>query len=213
MGEKEADLLTQISQICLERGVFVIDDMVYRDITYDKNNIAKPIATIPGMFRNTITLLGLSKSYGMASLRAGFLIADEIIIREVINRIFQEMDSNTANLILQDVNLIKERLEFAKKISAVNQGQKLKQGDKVGKNNNIIHYKSFERLVNVIPDEWTGKEDLKSILSSLDRLPTLDNKSKLNKEERLEVEREICFKTRFIFHTKQINRNRRQFVQ
>ncbi|MGN1371952.1 MAG: aminotransferase class I/II-fold pyridoxal phosphate-dependent enzyme [Candidatus Coprovivens sp.] len=94
MGEKEIDLLTQISQICLERGVFVIDDMVYRDITYDKNNIAKPIATIPGMFRNTITLFGLSKSYGMASLRAGFLIADEIIIREVINRIFQEMDSS-----------------------------------------------------------------------------------------------------------------------
>ena len=30
----------------------------------------------------------------MASLRAGFLIADEIIIREVINRIFQEMDSS-----------------------------------------------------------------------------------------------------------------------
>ena len=84
----------QISQVCLERGVFVIDDMVYRDITYDKDNIAKPIATIPGMFRNTITLFGLSKSYGMASLRAGFLIADEIIIREVINRIFQEMDSS-----------------------------------------------------------------------------------------------------------------------
>ena len=46
--------------------------MVYRDITLDENNIAKPIATIPGMFRNTITLFGLSKSYGMASLRAGF---------------------------------------------------------------------------------------------------------------------------------------------
>ena len=94
MGEKDVELLTQISQICLERGVFVIDDMVYRDITFDENNIAKPIATIPGMFRNTITLFGLSKSYGMASLRAGFLIADEIIIREVINRIFQEMDSS-----------------------------------------------------------------------------------------------------------------------
>ena len=94
MGEKDVELLTQISQTCLERGVFVIDDMVYRDITFDENNIAKPIATIPGMFRNTITLFGLSKSYGMASLRAGFLIADEIIIREVINRIFQEMDSS-----------------------------------------------------------------------------------------------------------------------
>jgi len=94
MGEKEAELLKQIGQVCLERGVFVIDDMVYRDVTFDENNIAKPIATIPGMFRNTITLFGLSKSYGMASLRAGFLIADEIIIREVINRIFQEMDSS-----------------------------------------------------------------------------------------------------------------------
>lgn len=94
MGENETERLTKISQVCLERGVFVIDDMVYRDITYDENNLAKPIATIPGMFRNTITLFGLSKSYGMASLRAGFLIADEIIIREVINRIFQEMDSS-----------------------------------------------------------------------------------------------------------------------
>ena len=94
MGEKETERLKAIGQVCLERGVFVIDDMVYRDITFDENNIAKPIATIPGMFRNTITLFGLSKSYGMASLRAGFLIADEIIIREVINRIFQEMDSS-----------------------------------------------------------------------------------------------------------------------
>ncbi|MBQ7104399.1 MAG: aminotransferase class I/II-fold pyridoxal phosphate-dependent enzyme [Bacilli bacterium] len=94
MGEKQAELLKKIGQVCLERGVFVIDDMVYRDVTFDEENIAKPIATIPGMFRNTITLFGLSKSYGMASLRAGFLIADEIIIREVINRIFQEMDSS-----------------------------------------------------------------------------------------------------------------------
>ena len=94
MGEKESELLKEIGEVCLERGVFVIDDMVYRDITFDENNIAKPMATIPGMFRNTITLFGLSKSYGMASLRAGFLIADEIIIREVINRIFQEMDSS-----------------------------------------------------------------------------------------------------------------------
>lgn len=94
MGEKEADLLRQIGEVCLDRGVFVIDDMVYRDVTFDENNIAKPMATIPGMFRNTITLFGLSKSYGMASLRAGFLIADEIIIRETINRIFQGWDSS-----------------------------------------------------------------------------------------------------------------------
>lgn len=94
MGEKQIDLLREIGEICLNRGVFVIDDLVYRDITFDKDNIAKPIASIPGMFRNTISLFGLSKSYGLASLRAGFVVADEIIIREVINRTFQEMDSS-----------------------------------------------------------------------------------------------------------------------
>lgn len=94
MGENEINLLKEIGEVCLKRGVFIIDDLVYRDLTYDENNIAKPIASIPGMFRNTISLFGLSKSYGMASLRAGFVVADEIIIREIINRIFQEIDSS-----------------------------------------------------------------------------------------------------------------------
>ena len=94
MGEKQKELLKEIGEVCLKRGVFVIDDLVYRDITFDENNIAKPMATIPGMFRNTISLFGLSKSYGLASLRAGFVVADEIIIREIINRTFQEMDSS-----------------------------------------------------------------------------------------------------------------------
>lgn len=96
MGRKEYDLLYQISDICNKRGVFVIDDLVYRDITYDKDNVALPIATIPGMFRNTISLFGLSKSYSMAKLRAGFVVADEIIIRAIINKTFQEMDSAPA---------------------------------------------------------------------------------------------------------------------
>lgn len=93
MGPKQYKLLCEIAQVCKERGVFVIDDLVYRDITYDRNNIALPISTIPGMFRNTISLFGLSKAYSMASLRAGFVVADEMIIRELVNRIFQEMDS------------------------------------------------------------------------------------------------------------------------
>jgi len=93
MGEKEKDLLKNIGNICLRNGVFVIDDLVYRDLTFNKKNIAKPMGTISGMFKNTISLFGLSKSYGLAGLRAGFVVADEIIIREIINKIFQEMDA------------------------------------------------------------------------------------------------------------------------
>lgn len=96
MGKNQYDLLYEIADVCNKRGVFVIDDLVYRDISYDKDNIALPIATIPGMFRNTISLFGLSKSYSMASLRAGFVVADELIIRAIINKTFQEMDSAPA---------------------------------------------------------------------------------------------------------------------
>lgn len=94
MGEKEAKRLEEIARVCNERGAFIIDDLVYRDVSFDEDNLAKPIATIPGYFRNTISLFGLSKCYGMASLRAGFVVADELIIRELINRIFQGMDSS-----------------------------------------------------------------------------------------------------------------------
>lgn len=94
MGKKQIKLLKEIGEVCLKRGVFVIDDLVYRDVVFDEENIAVPMASIPGMFRNTISLFGLSKSYGLASLRAGFVVADEVIIREVVNRTFQEMDSS-----------------------------------------------------------------------------------------------------------------------
>ena len=93
MGIKEYDRLKQIGNICMKHGVFVIDDLVYRDICYSEENKALPIATIPGMFKNTISLFGLSKSYGIASLRSGFVVADEVVIREIVNRIFQEMDA------------------------------------------------------------------------------------------------------------------------
>ncbi len=93
MGKNEYELLLNIGNICKKYGLFIIDDLIYRDICFNSNNLSLPVATIPGLFRNTISLFGLSKSYGLASLRAGFIVADEVIIREVINRIFREMDA------------------------------------------------------------------------------------------------------------------------
>ena len=45
------------------------------------------------MFENTISLFGLSKSYEMAELRAGFVVADEAIIFGIVNKTFQTIDS------------------------------------------------------------------------------------------------------------------------
>jgi len=174
MGEKEIKILEGIGNVCKERGVFIIDDLVYRDITYDKNNIAKPIATIPGMFRNTISLFGLSKCYGMASLRAGFVVADEIIIRELINRIFQEMDSSpdivgralkgAFNATIKREEVYNEYFTELRNIYQYkfNLLKVLVDGIDSIKNENIKS-KILEKITKEIPDEQERNEILKGL--------------------------------------------------
>lgn len=94
MSEKNKEILEGIGNVCLEKGVFVIDDLIYRDLSYDRKNIAKPMASYEKYFENTITITGLSKSYGLASIRAGMIVANKIIIRAIRNKIFQTMDSS-----------------------------------------------------------------------------------------------------------------------
>ena len=110
-----------------------------------------------------------------------------------------ELDSTTADLILQDALLIKDRLEFAKTLSDINSGQKLKQQDKVAANKNILLYKQFQHFVTSLDDDewtakgdWNGIDELRNTLESLSFLPDFADKEKirLNKEERLESERE-----------------------
>lgn len=94
MNEHNKEILEGIGNVCLSKGVFVIDDLIYRDLTYDRDNLAKPMASYEKFFDNTITITGLSKSYGLASIRSGMVVANEIIIRAIRNKIFQTMDSS-----------------------------------------------------------------------------------------------------------------------
>lgn len=94
MSESNKEILEGIGNVCLEKGVFVIDDLIYRDLSYDRNNLAKPMGTYEKFFDNTITITGLSKAYGLASIRAGMVVANEVIIRGIRNQIFQTMDSS-----------------------------------------------------------------------------------------------------------------------
>lgn len=93
MGRSEDKRIAGIDRVCQQNAVFVIDDIIYRDLCYDSAEQALPIATIPGAFQNTITLLGTSKSYGLAGARAGAVAAVEEVIRALRNAIFQRMDS------------------------------------------------------------------------------------------------------------------------
>lgn len=93
MGNKQRKELFNIGNVCKKYDMFVIDDMVYRDLCFDEDNIALPIATFDSLFENTITMFSLSKSYEMAGLRGGFVLASNKIIKGIQDRIFQTVDS------------------------------------------------------------------------------------------------------------------------
>lgn len=95
MGENEKDRIKKMSEVCKTQGVFLLDDIIYRDICYDNNDIALPSAVCDGELNNTITLFGLSKSYSTAGIRAGAILAHESIIRAIRNELFQLMDSTS----------------------------------------------------------------------------------------------------------------------
>lgn len=93
MSNKNKDLLFKIGDICLEKGVFVIDDLIYRDLTFDQDNLALPLATNPKYFNNTISLFGISKAYGLASFRAGVMVAPIPICNAINDQMYQNMVS------------------------------------------------------------------------------------------------------------------------
>lgn len=92
-SQKDKSLLLEISNICRKASVFIIDDLAYSGLEYDRHNLAMPICSLEGHFNNTITLYTLSKAYGLAGLRSGMVIANEIVISLIRDRVFQASDS------------------------------------------------------------------------------------------------------------------------
>lgn len=93
MNHKNLQILKDVGQVCKERNVFVIDDLVYRDLTYDLDDLAVPLASFPEYFNNTISLFGLSKAYGLASFRAAVIVAPAAVADVLAQRIHDTMDS------------------------------------------------------------------------------------------------------------------------
>lgn len=93
ISDDNIELLNDLGKVCQEENVFVIDDLIYRDLTYENKKIAKPLGTIDTYFDISISLFGLSKSYGLAKTRSGFIVANEVLIRGLRDNLFYIMDS------------------------------------------------------------------------------------------------------------------------
>jgi aspartate/methionine/tyrosine aminotransferase len=80
----ESDLRA-LNALCQERGIFHIHDEAYEYFTYGSARHFSPGA-IPGAAMHTISLYSLSKAYGMASWRIGYMVVPEALY-EAVNKI------------------------------------------------------------------------------------------------------------------------------
>jgi aspartate/methionine/tyrosine aminotransferase len=65
--------LREINRICAELGIYHVHDEAYEYFTYDGATHFSP-GSIPGSEKHTISLFSLSKSYGFASWRVGYMV-------------------------------------------------------------------------------------------------------------------------------------------
>jgi aspartate/methionine/tyrosine aminotransferase len=76
------ETLSEINRLCAGRGIFHISDEAYEYFTYDGAEHFSPGSL--GGADHTISLFSLSKAYGMASWRVGFLVAPERLFDDLI---------------------------------------------------------------------------------------------------------------------------------
>jgi aspartate/methionine/tyrosine aminotransferase len=76
------EALRQVNQICRDAGIYHISDEAYQYFTYDGTEAFAP-ASIAGSAAHTIALYSLSKSYGFASWRIGWMVIPQHLLTAV----------------------------------------------------------------------------------------------------------------------------------
>jgi len=77
--------LREVNEICRARGVYHIHDEAYEYFTYNGAKHFSP-GSIKGSGEHTVSLYSLSKAYGFASWRIGFMVIPEHLF-EAVNKI------------------------------------------------------------------------------------------------------------------------------
>ena len=73
----EADL-RRVNELCRRRGLFHIHDEAYEYFAYGSARVFSP-GSIPGAAEHTMSLFSLSKAYGMASWRIGYMVVPAVL--------------------------------------------------------------------------------------------------------------------------------------
>ena len=73
--------LEKIAKVIIEKGIFVMSDEIYSELTYNGEHVS--IASIDGMQERTLLINGFSKAYAMTGWRLGYACGPEPIIKQM----------------------------------------------------------------------------------------------------------------------------------
>lgn len=78
------DELRAVGRVVLERGIWLISDEIYEEITYDGARHVSPVAAVPELRDRTILVNALSKTYSMTGWRVGYCAAPPEVTRAML---------------------------------------------------------------------------------------------------------------------------------
>lgn len=76
-------VLREVNELCKQAGVYHISDEAYENFLYGPARHFSP-GSIPGSERHTISLYSLSKAYGFASWRVGYMVIPDSLYSAVL---------------------------------------------------------------------------------------------------------------------------------
>jgi len=72
--------LEALGDVCIRHGLWILSDEMYEKIVYDGNEHISIASLSKDLYRNTLTINGVSKSYAMTGWRIGYVGATEEVI-------------------------------------------------------------------------------------------------------------------------------------
>jgi aspartate aminotransferase len=96
-GVLTRDDIVRIAAIARERNLWVLSDEAYEDVLYEGEHVS--IASLPGMYEQTIPMYTFSKSYAMTGLRLGYVAIHDPVIRDRAKKILFYTASNIASVV------------------------------------------------------------------------------------------------------------------
>jgi aspartate aminotransferase len=91
------DELRAISEICVQKNIFLISDEIYEKFIYDNLRHISIASLNQAIYELTVTINGLSKSYSMTGWRIGYLAA-HLSIAEAVSKLQDHTTSNPASI-------------------------------------------------------------------------------------------------------------------